>query len=148
MFKHLAIAAGIAVGIAGTAQASCPAVTITKNVTGAPVWSHASPARFAFFVDGDPTLYALPIGGIGDRLGNAIAGVNDPKNCLVPMAGRAVMASQIVGLVTVNKLIAGLNAALKTSMPLLTVSFDVSTDTLSTDDGDGLIVYDHDQPSE
>jgi len=135
-------------GMAGSAMATCPAVTITGNVNGAPVWSHTGPARFVFFVDGDPQLYALPIGGFPNAAGEAIAGVNDPKNCLVPLAGRSVMANQIVGLVTTNNLIEVLNNAFHVSMPLLTVSFDVSTDTLHTDDGDGLIVYDHDQRSE
>jgi hypothetical protein len=58
------------------------------------------------------------------------------------------MAGQIIGLVTANKLIDGFNKAFGKNMPLLTLSFAISTVSIPTEDGDALLVADYDQPTE
>lgn len=130
----------------GAAMAeSCPTPTVVATVTGAPIFSVTSPVTFAFADVNDNTLYGLPLDGVVDSAGNLIAGVLDPQGCRPPLRGRGVMANQIVGLITQNLAIQAMNAAFGTSMPFLTITFDVTTDTFETSQGTAIIVQGLDQ---
>jgi hypothetical protein len=118
---------------AGAALAACPTPQVVARVTGAPIFSHTSPGKFAFADLDDNTLYGIPVGATLNSQGDVIAGVLDPSGCLPPMPDRAITAQQITQLIAQNQKILEENAAFGTNMPLLTITFEVTADSFDAD---------------
>ena len=118
--RTIAVSAALLIISSNVARAdSCPPPTIVKTLVGAPIFSTRTPT-FWFANVNDNNFYGIPLDAVLDANGNVVAGVLDPQGCRPPLAGRAIMANQIINIATQSMFIQGMNAAFGTNMPWIT----------------------------
>ena len=115
--RTIAVSAALLIISSNVARAdSCPPPTIVKTLVGAPIFSTRTPT-FWFANVNDNNFYGIPLDAVLDANGNVVAGVLDPQGCRPPLAGRAIMANQIINIATQSMFIQVMNAAFGTNMP-------------------------------